>query len=198
MLLVVDDDPFVLRALVRQVGDRPAMFASSATEAREMAISRRLWRGYIIDVGLPEGPTAGLDLLEWLTDYDGGAERVIITGRPAEIADAGVHLDATVIPKPCDSQQLARILERCDEKVSDDPVATVLARAKAQYGLTQREVDLVAHVAEGHPASCFCERAGISRSTYKTHRDGAKRKTGASSPESFVIRLLCRELRRRR
>lgn len=198
MLLVVDDDPLVLRLLGRQLGDRPAMFASSASEAREMATSRRLWRGYVVDVGLPEGPTAGLDLLEWLTDYDGGAERIIITARPAEIPDAESRLDATLIPKPFDARELARVLERCDGRASEDPVATVLARAKEQHGFTQREDDLVAHIAEGYTASSFCERAGISRSTYKTHRDGVRKKTEASSPESFVIRLLSRELRRRR
>ena len=44
MLLVVDDDPLVLRLLGRQLGDRPAMFASSASEAREMVWTPTLRR----------------------------------------------------------------------------------------------------------------------------------------------------------
>jgi DNA-binding NtrC family response regulator len=150
MLLVVDDDPIVLRLLGRQLGDRPAMFATSASEAREMARSRPLWHGFLIDIGLPEGPMAGLELLEWLSDHDGGAERIIITGRPpSEIAGAEARLDATIIPKPFDAHLLARAPERCDGKGADDPVAALVARAKEQYGFTQREADLCSELFVG-------------------------------------------------
>lgn len=198
MLLVVEDDPGVLRTFLRCLGDRPSLWARSASEARELATRRSTWGGFIVDPGLPEGRTAGIELLCWLRERDPTAERVLMSGQPLEsLAAAGDRLAATLIPKPALPVDIARALERYDSKRAADPLTLVLERGGHQHHLTSREAGLVRHVAHGDVASTYWQHAGIARTTYKTHRENILAKTGAPSIEAFVIGLLTEELRRR-
>jgi DNA-binding NarL/FixJ family response regulator len=77
---------------------RPATVARSATEARQVALARARWGGFIVDPGLPEGSSAGVELLAWLRARDPSAARVLVTGQPLEtLAEAGTALGASLV-----------------------------------------------------------------------------------------------------
>lgn len=199
MLLVVEDEPLLLRAVLRGLGDRPVSAARSATEARELALTRASWGGFIVDPGLPEGSFAGVELLGWLRARHPSAERVLVTAQPLEaLAEAGARLGASLIAKPAALAEMIQALAPYDAKRSADSLAVLLECAAKEYGLTPREAGLLQHVAAGHRASSYPRHASIAPTTYKTHCQSVLAKTGASSVELFVIRLLSDELRRRR
>jgi CheY-like chemotaxis protein len=112
-LLVVDDDPTILRALDRLLkGDgHDVFFATSAREARAVLEERH------IDVVLSDnhmpGET-GLELLEALRAEHPGVRRVLMTARADATtrarADAtGVH---AIVEKPWQADELRALLRR--------------------------------------------------------------------------------------
>jgi CheY-like chemotaxis protein len=143
MLLIVEDDPAVLHTLRRLTGDRPTVSAASAVEARELLETRPDITGGLIDVALPEGPRAGLDVLAWIREKRGFIiPCALVTGNSEEaVLDAAVIHRATVVRKPAVGPRLEWGLERFDRSTPEKTAQALLRGATARYGLTPRGRD---------------------------------------------------------
>jgi two-component system response regulator PhoP len=115
VLLVVEDDPLALRAILRLVGDRAAQVATSAAEARAAVPTSRAWSGLLVDAGLPEGPMAGIDIVREIRGTGPLIPSAIVTGRlERAVVQAGADLNAMVILKPDVHAGVAHFLARVD------------------------------------------------------------------------------------
>ena len=191
MLLVVEDDPLALRAILRLVGDRAAQVATSAAEVRAAVPTSRAWSGLLVDAGLPEGPMAGIDIVREIRGTGPLIPSAIVTGRlERAVVQAGADLNAMVILKPDVHAGVAHFLARVDAVANGPDRAAAIADARERYGLTSREAEIVAWFIEGGDSASFLEHARIARTTFKTHRENILRKTAARSLEEVAIRLL--------
>jgi two-component system NtrC family response regulator len=127
-ILIVDDDPFVCKAvaeMIRELGHRVET-ASNLTESLQIS-ARKSFDVVFLDVGLPDG--SGLDVLPQLQENRGAPEVIIITGAGnpdgAEIALKSGAWD--YIEKPLSRIKVVLPLERAlqyrGEKKAKEPPA---------------------------------------------------------------------------
>lgn len=198
MLLLVEDDPMALRTLQRLVGDRATVHAGSALEARAILDGRSDITGCLVDVALPEGPRAGLEVLGWIRDKYAFVPCALVTGSSEpEVLDAAVLLGATIVRKPAVGARLEALLARMDRYAPDETNRALLRAATNQYRFTPRESEIVAWFVSGLDQSSFLAQKGISRSTFKEHRKHILAKTDDESLERLASRLLHEEIERR-
>ena len=196
-ILVVEDDASVARTLVRLLtreGAWSVVVATSATEGRRhLADGASRWVGFVVDVGLPEGETAGLELLAHLRVSCPCAPVAVVTGRlEPSIVRAVAELDAApYVCKPADKAQLAGFLARvaAHHAPSFDP-NYIAAQARTRYGFTPREEEVLASELRGEPIASFCEREKISVRTFRAHAAGIIAKARASSLRELAMQLL--------
>lgn len=188
MLLYVEDDEQAMRTGLRLIASRFGVQAvKSATEALEK-LSQTLPSAALIDVELPEGPFAGLELLRTLRARSPLLPAAIITGRlDAVVVNAALLLDADVIGKPAGVEVFAKFLMKVPTTVPG--VDDALARARSRYKLTEREVEIAAWVGAGNQVKTFAAHAGIEPSTVKTHVKNLNLKTGDPSVRAFIERI---------
>ena len=108
-VLLVDDDPNVLRGLVRAFRHQPFQFytAHSAEEAMEVLKSRPI-DVLVTDERMPG--TSGMELLTWVSKHFPEVVRILLTGFPStEIAIRAINesLVFRFFTKPCDPVALA-------------------------------------------------------------------------------------------
>ena len=198
MLLLVEDYPPALRALERFLGDRPRVCAASSTEARAVVARSGVLTGCLIDVDLPEGARAGLELLAWIRETHRDLPCALVTGTcEPDVVNAGERLRARVIIKPATAELLVWLLEQVDRPTAEELPIAIARAAKADYDLTEREAHLLSWFVAGESQAGFLVQAGVSRSTFKSHRASILRKTGDATLEMLASRLLRAELRRR-
>ena len=108
--LVVEDDEIVRRGLARMVRPygEPA-FAATAREARRVLAAGAQWRGFIFDIGLPDG--CGLQVLAEARALYPAVPAMVLTGSTtgAEI-NAAYDLRADYVVKPVDASRVGRFL----------------------------------------------------------------------------------------
>jgi DNA-binding CsgD family transcriptional regulator len=152
----------------------------------------------LVDVGLPEGPRVGLEVLGWIREKLDLVPCGLVTGNTdAEVLDAAVLLRATIVRKPAVGERLELLLERMDRYAPDASNRAILRAATEKYAFTPREAEIVAWFLSGQGQSSFLAHEGISRSTFKEHRRNILGKTHAESLERLASRLLQAEIERR-
>ncbi len=117
-VLLVDDDPNVLRGLVRQFRHQPFQFytAHSAEEAMEVLKSRPV-DVLVTDDRMPG--VCGIELLAWAAKHFPEVQRIMLTGFPTTetairaINESGVFRFFT---KPCDPVALALAIHQAVEQ----------------------------------------------------------------------------------
>ena len=165
---------------------------SSATEGRRVFESSACnWLGLVIDIGLPEGPLAGLHLLRELRARCPVVPAVVVTGTiDRELANEVAALDATYVCKPPPLTGLAPFLARVVGRASAADKAMVLCRTAAtRFGLTHRERQVLECVVRGEPVELFCSRVSISARTFRAHSASVLKKTGAASLRECALSL---------
>jgi CheY-like chemotaxis protein len=109
--LVVEDDAIVRRALARIV--RPfgeAALAASVGEARRILSTPRAWRGFVIDIHLPDG--SGLHLLEDARVSFPDTPAIVLTGSlEGDAINAAYDLGAAYLVKPVAVPRIQKFLE---------------------------------------------------------------------------------------
>ncbi len=110
-ILIVDDEPLMREALRRMLAPHAVVVARSVAEARLQLRTRRAWRAFFLDVGLPDG--TGFDLLaEARRDFP-RTPAMVLTGHPEiEHINAARELDAELAVKPVRLEWARRVLER--------------------------------------------------------------------------------------
>lgn len=117
-VLLVDDDPNVLRGLVRMLRLQPFQFytAHSAEEAMEVLKSRPI-DVLVTDERMPG--TSGMDLLAWSAKHFPEVVRILLTGfATTEIAIRAINesLVFRFFTKPCDPVALALAIHEALEQ----------------------------------------------------------------------------------
>jgi len=195
-VLVVDDDPIVLRTLARTLKRFGAscVTSESASEARALASAPDFRpRAFLLDAGLPEGALAGVDLLAWLRVTWPRVPAAVLTGNvDAALRERARTLDAFYLVKPADSLEVSAFVERfapgrtrLDERLIEE--------ACSRYGLTPGEVAVVLSVARRQSVDEFCAERGITPRAYRHHAGNIARKTGQSVKDLVLGILAGRE-----
>jgi len=193
--LAVEDYEIAARSLAR-LARRAGIdmtVASTATEAyaRIHEDGADAFDAFVLDLRLPEGDEAGLELLAWVRERAPATPAVLLTA----FVDEGVRrralaLDALYIVKPVDGPEMTMFLRALAATSEGDRVARRLAWATRTYQLTPREAEVLAWVASGRDADEFSRVHRVSKKTFYAHSESILEKTGASSVKRFVLDLL--------
>lgn len=188
-VLLVEDDVPVAEALSRMLDDYQVHHASNATDAARLLTERR-WTAAIVDIGLPEGELAGIDVLRAARAHDAMLPMLAITGLLASgettsyaIALGGLRIGVSIAPKPVLRADILEFMQRA-----------VLARMPLERylqtrGFSPREAALIAWVAEGETVKSYAKHAGLSLSTVKTYVARILQRTGAASIHGLIIAI---------
>jgi DNA-binding NtrC family response regulator len=118
-VLVVDDDPMVLRALERTLPKTPLecrwMFALGPAAALPLLASER-FHAVVSDWAMPQ--MNGLELLEKVRSESPATIRILLSGGPELPSDRAEPVAHEVLIKPCLAKDLAECLRRHFDRVA--------------------------------------------------------------------------------
>ena len=212
-VLVVDDEPALRRRLLGVVAQvAPGASCSEAgnlVQAREH-LGRRRFDLVLLDVGLPDG--SGLELLPWLATHAPDSEAVVISslGDDATVlhaiqggavgyllkngSDMELGLSLASMQRggaPIDPVIARRILHLMasgtpvsPEKVTVVNIAAETTATKA--ALSERELDVLKLVAQGHTNREIAQGLGLSVHTIECHAKNIYRKLAVRSRGAAV------------
>lgn len=186
--LIVDDDPLVQRALtlvLRRYGASTA--ASSVGEARTYL--SQPWDGYLLDVRLKDG--SGLDVLATVRKLDVGTPAVVLSGAVNhDVVNRCAALDARLVMKPCGPEELSTFFADVLRRKTNDRAYAAVERARARWGLSEREGDILEHALRAKSREQYLESRGIAQNTYKTHVRKLLEKSDYTNLSTLAIDLL--------
>lgn len=189
--LIAEDDELVGRLLVRALSEHGHAELVATVEDARTALREKSYTAVVVDVGLPDGN--GLDLITEARGQDPGVSALIVSGGVDErrLAEAH-HLGASYLLKPVDTRQLGLFAVRMRSKQNQRHarIAAVLNRWTMEYQLTAAEAAVLELAAHGAPRSRLAELRGVASSTVKKQVQVVLTKTGDTSLEGAVSRLL--------
>jgi len=163
--------------------------ASTSHDAQQALVRR--WSAFVVDVGLPDG--SGLDFLRVGRVNHPGVAALVLTGSvDRELLSAAHALQASYLLKPASREDLLLFAYRAISQVegTNDRVANVLAEWKLRHGLSDGETEVLQLAATGHERTRLHEIRCVEASTIKKQVASLIRKTGDTSLEGAVNRLL--------
>lgn len=198
--IVVADDHAVVREGIRRVLEGEpgfAVVAEAGTGAEVLgAIETMRPDVVLLDLGLPD--VGGLDVLSRLRESGGGAPRILVLSMydDAEYVlravEAGV--DGYLLKDEAEPGMLRTAVRavHAGDSYFSSTAAAVLARAlrpspetasetDVLAELTEREREVLRHIASGRTNKEMAKALGISRRTVETHRENLMRKLGIHS-----------------
>ena len=204
-ILIVDDDAASLARLARLVAELPADRVPQIDTAADLAGARALLQGRhfdlaLVDMQLPDG--TGIDLIGWMQQHLPKSQAVIVSAFAEEEAifaalRAGAvgyllkdreDIELTVALRslqrggaPIDPMIARRILALLP--AAQLPVA---APPAASVHLSERELGILAHVAQGYGNREIAELLGLSRLTIEAHTRNIYRKLAVGSRTAAV------------
>jgi len=189
MMLLVEDDDLAVRAYKSWLRGRPLVVARSASEARDVFLSRAEWAGVIVDAGLPEGSAAGVDLVRWLRARAPGLPLALTSGQDSlEVRVAAPILDVPFFLKIDVIEQFKPFLRRC-ERYSRTRPERIAEDARERHSLTEGETDVLAWVLTHGRTTSYAKTRGISRTTCDKRKAGVLRKTGSNDLLRLALAL---------
>jgi DNA-binding NarL/FixJ family response regulator len=187
-LLLVDDDPFVLRAL-RAILKRYGKCDTATSLAAAETMLAPHYDGLVLDVFLGDG--CGIDLLARARRRGVDAPAVILTGgSDRDTVNRAAVLGARFIMKPCGTSELSTFIAEALQRKTNDRVRSVLERARNRWLLTDREVAILEHALRARSRTDYLEQSGIAQNTYKTHVRKLLDKTDYANLSTLAIDLL--------
>lgn len=189
--LIAEDDELVGRVLVRTLSEHGRTELVTTVEDARLALRARSFTAVVVDVGLPDG--SGLDLIADARSHDPSVAALVVSGGVDErrLAEAH-HLGAHYLLKPVDTRQLGLFAVRMRSKVRerDAKIAALIERWSVEYDLTPAEAGVLALAVQGTARSRLAESRGVAASTVKKQVQVILTKTGDTSLEAAVSRLL--------
>jgi DNA-binding NarL/FixJ family response regulator len=189
--LVAEDDELVGRVLVRALEEHGRTQLVTTLEAAREALRTQSFTAVVVDVALPDG--CGLDLITEARSQDPACSALVVSGGVDErrLAEAH-HLDAHYLLKPIDTKQLdlfaVRMVARRRQR--EEKIAAVVGRWTVEYDLTAAETGVLELAAHGAARARLAELRGVAPSTVKKQVQVVLTKTGDTSLEAAVSRLL--------
>lgn len=192
--LIVEDDEVAARSMARVLGRYgPTRTAGSVAAATALLARPGVWLGILADVGLPDGD--GLEVVAQVRARDSAVPILVLTGAvdPAR-ANRAQELDAEFAFKPLSAANLDRFSRRAlaRRRTTDRAVASVVARRAEDWGLTPRQVEVLAvAIGPGGGARArVAEAFGVSRNTAKVHLAAILKKAGGGKLSDLVQGIL--------
>ena len=189
--LIAEDDELVGRILVRTLSEHGRTELVTTVEGARTALRTRSFSAVVVDVGLPDG--SGLDLIADARSRDPLVAALVVSGGVDErrLAEAH-HLGAHYLLKPVDTRELGLFAVRMRAKLRqrDAKIVAVVERWALEYDLTPAEADVLELAAQGAARSRLAELRGVAASTVKKQVQVILTKTGDTSLEAAVSRLL--------
>lgn len=189
--LIVDDHAMVREGLRRALDARQSFLiyeASSLSEARAQ-IARVNPSLLILDINLPDG--SGLEISSWVRSLSQSVAIVILTlNEKDEFVIAAMKAGASAFINK--SAPLADFLAAVDHALlspgtfSARELAGALNRKTETFGLSQREIQILATLHVGQPLKELAASLFISESTLKTHLNTIYRKLDVSNRTQAV------------
>jgi two-component system response regulator DevR len=189
--LIVDDHAMVREGLRRALQTRQSFLiyeASSIKEARAQ-IARVNPSLLILDINLPDG--SGLEISSWVRSLSQTVAIVILTlNERDEFVIAAMKAGASAFVNK--SAPLADFLAAVDHALlspatfSAQNLAGALNRKSETFGLSQRELQILATLHMGQPLKELAVSLFISESTLKTHLNTIYRKLEVSNRTQAV------------
>lgn len=186
----VDDDTAILdswKFLAAAAGFKPICY-SSAIEVLENPIASI--DCLVVDVHMPQ--MSGLDLLTELDKRHIKVPVIVITGEGSiPLAVRAIKAGAfDFFEKPVDGDRLLACIERALAFENSTRAPSLLRRESRFQDLTEREREVLAILAQGHPNKFVANCLGISPRTVETHRARIFEKLGVSSLASLIKLLM--------
>jgi DNA-binding NarL/FixJ family response regulator len=189
--LIAEDDELVGRILVRTLSEHGRTELVTSIEDARTALKTSSFTAVVVDVGLPDG--SGLDVITDAREQDPGVSALIVSGGVDErrLAEAH-HLNASYLLKPVDTRQLGLFAVRMRAKLRqrDAKIEALVERWAVEYDLTPAEASVLQLAAQGAARSRLAELRGVAPSTVKKQVQVVLTKTGDTSLEGAVSRLL--------
>jgi FixJ family two-component response regulator len=182
-ILVVDDDPAVVRALRRLLAPViPTVGATTISEANAAIDLRKRWTALIIDVKLPGG--SGWQILQRARDRDPLVPAMMLTGRSwKDLARRSYEMRVIPYEKPITREHAHRFVrDSLSAAVTvDSEVVALMAWAQEHYALTDAERDVLEASLRGVKRGTLSDGRIIAMSTHKTHVNRMLAKMGLKS-----------------
>lgn len=189
--LIAEDDALVGKILVRELSQHGRTELVTTVEEARTALSKGCFTAVVVDVGLPDG--SGLDLIVDARSHDPGVSALVVSGRVDErrLAEAH-HLGASFLLKPVDTRQLGIFAARTRSRsqARHEKIAALVERWRVEYELTPAEAAVFELAAHGALRASLAELRGVAPSTVKKQVQVILTKTGDTSLEGAVSRLL--------
>ena len=191
---VVDDHQLMREGLMQLLPDAAGI--EPVASAASAAAALRDWQGWaadviLVDLALGEDQPNGLELTRRLLDA-GFAGRVLLLtmfAEPRLQAEARAAGAAGYLLKDESVETIARAISAsvagADFVTSPGTPAVVDENASAQV-LSQREREVLTHIARGKPAKTLAANLGLSRHTIDTYRRRLAHKLDASNQAELV------------
>jgi DNA-binding NarL/FixJ family response regulator len=189
--LIAEDDELVGRVLVRTLSEHGRTELVTTIEEARSLLKRQSFSAVVVDVGLPDG--SGLDLITDARSRDPAMSALVVSGRVDErrLAEAH-HLGVSFLLKPVDPRELGIFAVRTRSKMRarHEKIAGLVERWTAEYDLTPAEAAVLELAAHGAQRSRLAELRGVAPSTVKKQVRIILTKTGDTSLDGGVSRLL--------
>lgn len=189
--LIAEDDELVGRLLVRALSAHgKTELVTTVADARS-AMERESFTAVVVDVGLPDG--SGLDLINDARAQDPTVSALVVSGRVDARRLAAAHvLDASYLLKPVNAEQIELFAVRMRSKVRARAarIAQAVEQWSVEYELTRAEASILEIAAEGASRSQLAAARGVAPNTLKKQVQILLAKTGDSTLDVAVNRLL--------
>jgi len=189
--LIAEDDEQVGRVLHRSLAEHgKTSLVRSIGEARS-ALAAESFTAVVVDVGLPDG--CGLELITDAREQDPAVAALVVSGQVSASRLAEAHLlGAHYLLKPIDTWQLGLFAVRTRSRLRErnTRIKAVVRRWTIEYQLTPAEAAILDLAAHGAPRAKLAALRDVEPSTVKKQVQVVLHKTGDTSLEAAVSRLL--------
>lgn len=187
--LLVEDEAFVARALVRRIIQRglgECVIASTAKEGLTLLRDGSSFHALVIDIGLPDG--SGLDVLAAArSEAHALTPAIVRSGHlTRDFVDRATSLDARYLVKNTDNEWNTLVLFLSDS-ISLERRVEIAVRSR---GLSKTQADIVKRRALGESRADIAEAHGTTNKTIKNQVASALERTGKPSLEDLVEAVL--------
>jgi len=205
-IVAVDDHPLILNALVRRLeasGEMVVVAAVGDGPGGLEAFGEHRPDVVICDLSMPGSALGGLEVIAAIIADDPDA-RVLVLSAHTDTQSVGAALAAGAlgfVSKEADEETLCRcVVEVAAGRPAFDPsigpklVAALRPSAASRYGLSPKELEVLAEMTEGRSNADIAGRLHISPLTVKTHVSHILAKLGVADRAAAVIKAYKEEL----